>query len=58
MPFAKPESVSILAYPYGKFKLGGHLLITAAVRPTAKPRQSNNIWIESVRSPKDPVTKP
>lgn len=58
IPLAKPDKVSIFPYPYGKFDVGCHLLITAAARPTAKPKQSNSICILSLRSPSEPVTNP
>ena len=58
MPLAKPARVSILPYPYGNLVLGGHLLMTAAHRPTTSARQSKNMWILSLSKPKDPVTIP
>lgn len=58
IPLAKPDKVSIFPYPYGKFDVGCHLLITAAAKPTAKPKQSNSMCILSLRSPSEPVTNP
>lgn len=58
IPFPNPDSVSTLPYPYGNRALAGHLLMTAAIRPTASPAQSKNMWILSVSRPREPVTKP
>ena len=58
MPLANPESVSTFPYPYGNRGFGGHLLMTAAHSPTTSARQSKNMCILSLRSPRDPVMKP
>ena len=56
MPLAKPARVSIFPKPYGKRILGGHLLMTAAQRPTTSAKQSKSICMLSLSKPKDPVT--
>jgi hypothetical protein len=58
MPLANPDKLSTLPYPYGKVTEGGHLLMMAAARPTARPAQSKSMWMLSVKSPSEPVTKP
>lgn len=58
MPLANPDKLSTLPYPYGKLTEGGHLLMMAAARPTARPAQSKSMWMLSVKSPREPVTKP
>lgn len=47
MPFANPESVSILPYPYVKRSLGGQVAIIEAKRPTPIAMQSKPIWMAS-----------
>lgn len=43
IPLAKPDKLSTLPYPYGKLTEGGHLLMMAAARPTARPAQSKSM---------------
>ena len=45
IPFANPESVSILPYPYVNRSLAGQVAITEAISPTAIAIQSNAICI-------------
>ena len=58
IPLANPDKLSTLPYPYGKLTEGGHLLMMAAARPTARPAQSKSMWMLSVKSPSEPVMKP
>ena len=58
IPLANPASVSILPNPYGNLVLGGHLLITAAQRPTTSARQSKNMCMLSDSRPNEPVAIP
>ena len=47
IPFANPDSVSILPYPYVNRSLAGQVAITDAISPTAMAIQSNAICIAS-----------
>lgn len=52
IPFANPESVSILPYPYVNRSLAGQVAITDAISPTAMAIQSNAICIASEINPR------
>lgn len=58
IPLANPLKVSILPNPYGNRWLRGHLLSTAANNPTSSATQSKNMWILSLRRPRESVTYP
>jgi hypothetical protein len=54
-PFPNPDKLSIFPNPYGNLSLGGHLLEMAANNPTPNAKQSKNICILSLRSPRESV---